>query len=217
MKGLNSPFKRNKSFSHLKHFNPNLLFLQRTLLKVSDHQCIQKHWTSHIFHSNFVGKSRGVAILISKNKKCSPSDIIADPNWRYLIIDVCITLYSTNVVLTNVYVQNTDDHFISKVFTLLPDLNNHYQILGGDFNCCLNTKIDRSSTRPASRLHTAETLQAHLDDLGLAFFILMHINTLFSPGHHFFSRSDYVLLINNYCHVFLSLTMVLLFWIMQPY
>lgn len=160
--------------------------------------------------------------MISKNTNFSPSNIIADPNWRYLIIYVSITLYSTNVVLTNVYAQNTDDHFISKLFTLLPDLNHHYLILGGDFNCCLKTKLDCSSTRPASQLHTAGTLQAHLDDLGLSdswhFYILMHINTLFSPGHHFFSIIDYVLLIISYCHVLnLFLTMVLLFRIMQPY
>lgn len=201
VKGLNSGIKRNRIFSHLRQFNPNILFLQETHLRVRDHSRIRKHWIRHTFHSTFQGNSRGVAILISKNTDFSPSQVIPDSNGRYLIISG--SLYNTNVVLANVYAPNVDDHhFISKLFTLFPDLNHHYLILGGDFNCTLNPKLDRSSTNPAPRSLTAEILKSHLTDFALSdvwrfFNPNVRQYSFFSPVHHSFSRIDYFFIDNK--------------------
>ncbi len=93
------------------------------------------------------GKARGVAILIDKNVPFVPNDIISDKNGRYIIVSG--TLCNKNLILANFYAPNFDDvSFFKHALSLLPDLNSHSLILGGDFNCCLDPVLDRSSSKP---------------------------------------------------------------------
>ena len=63
-------------------------------------------------------------------------------------------LFSKPVVLANIYGPNWDDSlFFSKLNSILPDLNSHQLILGGDFNCVLHVQLDKLRPRPNSSLN----------------------------------------------------------------
>ena len=195
VKGLNSPVKRNKVFSHIHQLKADIMFLQETHLKATDHQRLHRNWIGQQFHSKFHSKARGVAILIRNTVQFSPSSILEDPYGRYVIVSGL--LYSTKVTLANIYAPNWDDHnFVSKIISLLPDLNTYELILGGDFNCVLDTKLDRSSPKPAHTSLTAKTIQAFLEDFAISdawrfSFPTSHQYSFFSHVHHSYSRIDY--------------------------
>uniref|UniRef100_A0A9J7Z1E5 Uncharacterized protein n=1 Tax=Cyprinus carpio carpio TaxID=630221 RepID=A0A9J7Z1E5_CYPCA len=101
-------------------------------------------WVGQIFHSNFSFKSRGTAILIKKNVQFTATKVISDSNGRYVI--VAGKLYNTLILLVNIYAPNIDDEqFISSVLNILPNLDTHQLIMGGDFNFVLDPFLDRSS------------------------------------------------------------------------
>lgn len=66
VRGLNGPVKRTKVFQHLKLHRADIVFLQETHLKISDHKRLRRPWVGQVFHSLFDSKARGAAILISK-------------------------------------------------------------------------------------------------------------------------------------------------------
>lgn len=66
IKGMNSPVKRSRVFSHLKQLRVDVAFLQESHLRVKDQHRVKLPWAEHYFHSNFDSRARGVAILIHK-------------------------------------------------------------------------------------------------------------------------------------------------------
>lgn len=109
-------------------------------------------------------------------------------------------LYSTQVTLANVYGPNWDDPlFFTNFIAALPDLNNNQLILGGDFNCVLHPKLDKSNPRPNSKIsNSGAVIQSFIDTYAL-FDPWRRDNpttrqySFFSPVHHSFSRIDFFL------------------------
>lgn len=55
----------------------------------------------------------------------------------------------SSLILVNIYAPNLDDHnFFTKLFSTIPSYNTYNLIKGGNFNCVLNTTLDRSLCRP---------------------------------------------------------------------
>lgn len=166
IRGMSSPSKRGKIFSHLKRLNSDIVFLQETHLKSKDHYRLQASWIGHVFHSNFNSKSRGVAILINKNIQFLPTDVIADKNGRYLM--VVGMLMQTKVLLVNIYAPNFDDvEFANRLLSSIPHLNSHLLIFGGDLNCVLDPVLDRSSSRPISQSAMSKSFSDFMNQNGL--------------------------------------------------
>uniref|UniRef100_A0A9J7ZYM8 Endonuclease/exonuclease/phosphatase domain-containing protein n=1 Tax=Cyprinus carpio carpio TaxID=630221 RepID=A0A9J7ZYM8_CYPCA len=93
--------------------------------------------------------SRGTAIIINKSIPFITSDVISDPNGRYIIVTG--ELYYTPVTLANIFAPNYDDEkFVDSVLAILPNLHSHDLILAGDFNLVMDTVLDRSSNRQQS-------------------------------------------------------------------
>ncbi len=149
VKGLNHLVKRSRVLAHLRQLKAEVAFLQETHLRSTDQSRLNCRWKGQIFHSSFQAKARGVAILIDKNVPFVPNYIISDKNGRYIIVSG--TLCNKNLILANFYAPNFDDvSFLKHALSLLPDLNCHSLILGGDFNCCLDPVLDRSSSKPCA-------------------------------------------------------------------
>lgn len=89
-----------------------------------------------VYHSKFVSKSRGVAIIINKWIPFSPSQTLVDSGGRYVFGSGL--LYGLNLIMVTIL------------------------LMGGDFNCSLNPSLDRSYTKPAQPSKTAITLQSLL-------------------------------------------------------
>lgn len=157
VKGLNNRVKSIKIFSNLFKLKGDICFLQETHLKNSSHKSLMRSWVGQVFHSGFNGKARGAAILINKNTPFNPSKVISDPNGRYVIVSG--TLYGNQVALASVYAPNWDNpDFFVNLFSNFPDLNLYQLIMGGDFNCVLNTVLDRSSPRPSTLSQSSKTI-----------------------------------------------------------
>ena len=72
-------------------------------------------------------------------------------------------LYNTPLTLVSVYGPNFDDeHFFSTFFASLPDLITHRLIIGGDFNCVLDPKLDRSSNKTQTLTKSAKLIRSFM-------------------------------------------------------
>lgn len=197
-KGLNNPIKRSKILHHLNHLGAQIVFLQETHLKISDHSKLKKGWIGQIYHSSFQSKSRGAAIVLHKSV---PSSTISDPNGRFVIVTGQI--HNTWVALANIYAPNFDDDaFFKRVFLTLPDLSSHHLILGGDFNCWLDPQLDRSSPRACAPSKSAKVIQSFMEEFAVTD-VWRFLNpskreySFFSQVHHTFTRIDYFLVDNR--------------------
>lgn len=196
-RGINNPVKRSKVLHHLHLLKAHIVFLQETHLKVSQHLALRCRWVGQVFHSSFQGRARGVAILFHKSIPFTCSNVISDRNGRYVIISG--TLFSTKVLLVNIYGPNQDDgDFFKSVFSLLPDMSSHKLILGGDFNCWLDPRLDRSSSKFTALSATAKVIRNFMSEFAISdplrvFHPTKKAYSFFSPVHHNFTRIDYFL------------------------
>lgn len=201
-RGLNHPIKRSKVLHHLQRLGGDVVYLQETHLKLSDHAKLRGRWVGQIYHSSFQGKSRGVAILIRKSINFTCSDVHSDVNGRYIIVTG--RLYNTPVALVNIYGPNWDNEaFFRLVFSKLTNMSSYLPILGGDFNCWINPTLDRSSTRNAVTSKSAKIIQSFMDEFSMSD-PWRRLNpsgraySFFSSVHHTFTRIDYFLLDNHF-------------------
>lgn len=203
VKGMNAPVKRSRVFSHLKQLKADVLFLQETNLRLEDHIRLRKTWVDHIFHSKFNSRSRGVAILINKRIQFTLTDIIADPNGRFVIVSG--SLFQTPVLLVNVYAPNWDDvEFANKLLSSLPNLNTHKLILAGDLNCSIDPVLDRSNPKSISPSGMAKAFSAFMKQNGCIdpwrfqnpsskqFSFFSHVHRSFSRLDYFFIDCSFI-------------------------
>lgn len=201
LKGANQPIKRNKVMTHLKQLRGDIFFLQETHLCSSEANRIKRPWIEHVFHSKFPVRARGAAILIHKNVPFELSNCIEDPNGRFVIISG--RLCGTPVVMACVYAPTwDDDRFITNFFSSLPKVDDHYLIIGGDFNLIQNPSLDRSSSNPQVLSKSAKVLDTFKTSLGLfdPWRAKSHSEkafSFFSHVHHSYSRIDFFL-VDNY-------------------
>lgn len=121
-------------------------FLQETHLRNRDIMRLKRSWIGYVFHSRFNAKARGTAILIRNDVMFEQHKTVADTEGRFII--VLGKLQSCPVILACVYGPNwDDDSFVSRLFSSMPDIENYYLILGGDFNMIQDALLDRSSKK----------------------------------------------------------------------
>lgn len=53
------------------------------------------------------------------------------------------------------------------MYSFLPDLNSYSLILGGDFNCYLDTVLDHSSSKPVALSNSANYIKSFLSNFSL--------------------------------------------------
>lgn len=167
VKGANQPTKINKIISHLQVLKGDIVFLQETHLHSGEIMRIKRSRFSQVYHSKFSARARGAAILIQNNIPFEAEEVLADLNGRYVIVSG--TLCHIKVILASIYAPNWDDEqFISKIFTVIPNIEKHHIIIGGDFNFVQDADLDRSSCRPHSLTKSAKLLASFAEELGLS-------------------------------------------------
>ena len=170
-------------------------------MRSSDNSRLMACWAGQHFHSTFQAKARGVSILVANHILFEPNSVTADKNGRFVIVSG--KLFNTKVILANVYAPNVDDvSFFDRVFSLLHDLDSHFLILGGDFNCWLDPTLDRSSGRPGAVSKSALCIQSFLSEFGVSdIWRFLHPQdrqySFFSSVHHSYSRIDYIFIDNR--------------------
>ncbi len=138
-----------------------------------------------------------VRLFPSKKSYFTSEKFISDSYGRYVI--VAGRLLDKQVILVNIYAPNFDDsHFFSRVFTSIPISDDYALIIGGDFNCVLDTSLDRSSSKVIQPSKAAMNIKNLCDKFGLLdpwrfIFPSSRTFSFFSPVHHSYSRIDFFL------------------------
>lgn len=201
VKGLNSPVKRGRILSHLKHLKTDVAFLQETHLISKDQHRLRASWTGQCFQSNFSSKVRGVAILFHKKIQFTPSNTFADNQGRFIIVTGCLN--NEAVTLVNLYAPNWDDEaFVTKLISSLPDLSYHKLILGGDLNCAMDPLLDRSPSRQHPPSKMAKAFSSFMNQIGSVDPWRFRYPdkkqfSFYSQVHKSFSRIDYFFISND--------------------
>lgn len=93
-------------------------------------------------------------------------------------------------------------NFFKDLFSLLPNLDTHNLILGGDLNCVLDLTLDRSSPTPSVLSKSAQCVNSFCETYGI-FDPWRYANPttrqyfFYSPPHQTYTRIDYLLLDNK--------------------
>lgn len=197
VRGMNSPLKRGKVYAHLRALKTDICFLQETHIKKTAAKVLRPSWASQVYQSNFSTKTRGVAILIKKNIPFIHSQTISDQRGRYVIVRG--ELNSIPLTLVNLYGPNFDDPiFFLNLFNIIPDLSDSNVIIGGDFNCVLDSILDRQRPQISS-YKSSGTLNNlmhsyNLVDIWRLLYPTKKDFSYFSTVHKSYSRIDLFLL-----------------------
>ncbi|KAL9984497.1 hypothetical protein ACROYT_G006797 [Oculina patagonica] len=120
---------------------------------------IERDWGGEIVMSCGDNHARGVAILFRPNLDFVLLDRKTDSDGR--LATVTTTIDETTLRITALYAPNTDSErtvFFSTIDQYLSP--SHPNIVGGDFNCITNTKLDKHGGNPQPRQSAITTLLA---------------------------------------------------------
>lgn len=109
-----------------------------------EHIKLRRSWVGQVFYSSYNSQSRGVAVLIHKKLSFTLEELIKDDEGRFVIISGF--LYGERVLIGSVSGPNTfESSFFSKLLAAASSKLAPFTMLGGDFNCVQDTRIDQSS------------------------------------------------------------------------
>ena len=170
VKGISNFHKRKTIYTWCRKKNADFFFLQETHSKKEVETQWKNEWGAKIIMSHGSSNSRGVAILIKKGVDYTPNSKIKDPLGRYIILKAEIK--DQIYVLINIYAPNKDKDSFKFFADLLARLKNENFdeeeniIVGGDFNCPLNTILDKKGgilTPRKSVVSIINSIQGDLD------------------------------------------------------
>lgn len=145
IRGLNIPVKRSSLLRKLKKGRPHFAFLQETHFKTHSISRLTDSYFTEAHHAtNYMAKSKGVTILISKEANLELTDKLTDPDGRYILLKGKHNGIPTT--LANVYFSNSSHlTFCRRLVKEIEGFSSGRVILGGDFNLLLNLMTDTSS------------------------------------------------------------------------
>ena len=193
--GMQSPVKQKKVLNFLKREKVQIAFIQETHLSNEEHQRLKRDWVSQIFYSSFTSRSRGVAILIHKALPLTEVKVKSDKLGCYVMFSG--SLYGDTVSYLNVYAPPIcPPDFYTKAFSLFSDWIVASSVIAGDFNCCLNPRLDKSHIGSRSNASASQSLVGCCKDLNLIdTWRALHPTdkqfSFYSKAHKSSSRIDY--------------------------
>ena len=171
VRGLAESKKRSTVFNFLKETRNDILYLQQT------HSCPKyekkwiKEWGGSIYYAHGGTSSKGVAIAIKKKTQHKIIEQINDPNGRYILLNIIID--EQNYILLNYYAPTKDKpkeqmEYFEQIKSLMCNYVDQPLILAGDFNTCLNPKIDKIGGKTEKQSDYAKQILNTMDELNLA-------------------------------------------------
>ena len=155
--GLRSVDRRRAAFSFFKRKHFDIILVQETHWTDDIRQDIERDWGGEIVMSCGDNHSRGVAILFRPHLDYTIDHRHTDNNGR--IATTIFTIDETTFNLIAIYAPRTDAEraaFFSEFAPLFSPT--HPNILGGDFNCISNAKMDKRGGNPLARQAAITTL-----------------------------------------------------------
>ena len=119
--GVSNKVKRYKIISHLRSLACDIAMLQETHLNETESLKLKQRWVGQVFSAPGNGASRGTSILISKKTSFHHTDVISDPNGRYIIVSGF--LQHKKITFINVYAPNSGQaEFLSNLVVCVSGL-----------------------------------------------------------------------------------------------
>ena len=197
VRGLRKLVKVKQVMNRIKQYHPKIVFLQETHLLSCETGRLSKRWPGQVVTCSFSSHARGIAVLIHKSVPLRIQKTVLDPAGRFIIIQA--SLINRDLILVNLYGPNNDDpNFYNNVFLLISSLQGAI-IIGGDFNCTLDPKLDRSSGIDLTHARSRKTIHQFMQELNLIDIWRVGNPTkkeysCHSATHNTYSRIDYFLM-----------------------
>ena len=149
IRGINSSRKRRQVFRWLHRQQPDIIFLQETYSTPQTIKTWETEWGGKVAYSHGSSHSRGVMILFKPRLDVCIEKIITYNYGRCVLIKT--TLDDTKTIFVNVYAPNEARHqvsFLNELFnSFLKEYINENVVLGGNFNCVINS-LDKKGGKP---------------------------------------------------------------------
>lgn len=155
--GMQSQPKRRAIFSMLRTGGYDFAFIQESHCTPNIESLWQREWGGYAYFSNGRSNARGVMTLLPKMSDIKVVQQVRDQQGRFLILQ--IEKEGTSFTLGNVYAPTQEQvqeqiELIDLLEKNISDLNPQNIILGGDFNSCIDPKLDKAPTRASSHQTT---------------------------------------------------------------
>jgi exonuclease III len=167
--GLRNDASRQKLFFWLQKHKVDIAFLQETHSQDDVMFKWNKEWEGTSYWAHGTNTARGVAILIRKHLNANITDVHRDTTGRTLTCN--ISLDDFKLKLINVYAPNIGQErrsYFKQLHTHLANVGTDV-VIGGDFNCALNSSIDRvncSSNTDVGNVELHELMGTyHVEDI----------------------------------------------------
>lgn len=143
--------KRSRVLHHFQYLSAQIVYLQETHLEVSDHSrsCLP-FFIPNLEESRFC-YTKSIPFICWEIHHCQ---------WYSKIILQCSLLISMLQIGAMMYFLD----FCSLNYFMY----SQFLILGGDFNCWLNPKLDCSSTRDSMPSRSAKIIQSFITELAFS-------------------------------------------------
>ena len=142
VRGLLDKTKRRAIFDYYRT-RADVICLQEThsTAEVEQQWCLE--WGGRILFAHGNTSSRGVCVLFKKDFFMNITNVVADPEGRYIICELSVNWEDPKICLVNLYGPNKDTpQFIDNISELLSERSEH-KILIGDYNFVQNVTMDR--------------------------------------------------------------------------
>ena len=154
--GIGNFKKRKDMLNYLREQKYDICFLQETHLLTETENNVRSTWGYNVWLAGATTNANGVAILFSPTFEYKLYDAQRDPNGCYIALD--IEILKKRITLINIYGPSDRDkpEFIDKIIKVINDIGNDNIIVGGDWNCMLDMKLDsrnymNTNPRPRTR------------------------------------------------------------------
>ena len=136
-KGISS-----RLYVSIPFLNTDIILLQETHWTENDYTELKEDWNIEFFLSGSSNTARGTAILLNKTFEYVLHDKILVNNGRYTLIDIEITLIG-RLTIGSIYAPNDQiEIFLEEIFEKINQLNNVFNVIGGDWNMIQDFKLD---------------------------------------------------------------------------
>lgn len=167
--GINIPAKRRIIFDKIRNSKAHVTFVQESHSADNTASLWEAEWGGKIFFNHGLPNSRGVAIFFDRNFNPTIVNEKRDGNGRILAMD--LEWGAETLTLASLYAPTQDKplqqlQFMDDLDSVLDALASDKVILGGDFNCIIDPKLDRNSScsLPASSTSHRNRLLTFMED-----------------------------------------------------
>uniref|UniRef100_A0A8C5PVG5 Reverse transcriptase domain-containing protein n=1 Tax=Leptobrachium leishanense TaxID=445787 RepID=A0A8C5PVG5_9ANUR len=184
VRGLNIPEKRTRLLRELRSSRASVAFLQETHFRAGSAPTLRDaNYPVGYFSDYTQSKSRGVAILISKEVPFVLEATMTDEGGRYIFVrgSILDSVYT----FASIYLPNKKQHTcLARILRLLDTFQKGITLVAGDFNITLEPQLDSSTGSSSTPAHVLRSIRRSLHAYRLVHSTHTRIDYFFMHYHN---------------------------------